>query len=369
MTISKIIDYDEENETFNLLSESLPKFKFDFKLREIPINLLDWDELISKYEKQIEVEINSNSQRLILECLGVACRITNRCEDAEKYLLKALSLSISQARTEAVIKNLIRLADVYRWLFNFDKAKLIYDQAKALILENNTSESIHASFHQHLGKYYFDQKYFGIAACEFQLAYKIRSGINASADQMESSKMALAEAKKQWPNHLEKNISIRIAKVSDAESVHNVHMFSINNICAKDYTADEIRVWGGRKYKPSFRIPSILNEIFLVVEFENSIEGFCQMEFVKNNKNSLRSSVLHGLYLTPEILKKNIGNVLIKLVIEYCRSENVKTIKLRSTLTALNFYKKMGFKQNGDIGGPIIDGIMVRGYPMKMDLE
>ena len=56
---------------------------------------------------------------------------------------------------------------------------------------------------------------------------------------------------------------------------------------------------------------------------------------------------------------------MMKLVFEYCVAHQISQITLRSSFTAFDFYKKYGFIQNGEMGGTIRDGILLRGYPMK----
>lgn len=60
---------------------------------------------------------------------------------------------------------------------------------------------------------------------------------------------------------------------------------------------------------------------------------------------------------------------MAELMIETARSEGVRTITLDSSLTAHEFYKKIGFQDSGPIKRTDIGGSSVRGYPMIMRLD
>lgn len=344
-------------------SDIFPEYDFDLNLRELPKNILVWEEFITGLTEKLKHESNQLEKRRLLESLGIACRITNRLSESEQHLLKALALSSGSSK---VIQNLIRLAHTYQWQNEFSKAKILFDQARNIINENDISPTLVAAYHQHFGKYYFDQGFFGLACCEFNLALKIRKEISAPQDQVDSSQLALDESKKRWNIQFDRNISIRRARISDAEAIHNAHMTSINEICVKDHNADEIRVWGGRAFDPAVRVPAIQNQFYLVAEYENKIEGLCQLRL--EITDNIKTAHLFGFYITPKILKRKVGHALMNLVFEFCRSEDVKLVTLKSTITSFDFYKKYGFIKTGELTGPIRDGVMIRGYPMEMKL-
>ncbi len=343
-----------------------PEYDFDQNLREQPKDTLVWEEFIAGLIEKLKHESDQLEKRRLLEYLGIACRITSRLSESERYLLSALALSSGSGNSSKVIQNLIRLAHTYQWQSEFSKAKVLFDQARSIINENDISSTLAAAYHQHFGKYYFDQGFFGLACCEFELAFKTRKEISAPQDQVKSSQLALDESKNRWNIQFDRNISIRRAGILDSEAIHNAHMTSINEICVNDHSADEIRVWGGRTFDPAFRVPAIQNQFYLVTEYENKIEGFCQLRL--EIKDNIKTAHLFGFYITPKILKRKVGHALMELVFEFCRSEDVKMITLKSTITSFDFYKKYGFIKTGELTGPIRDGVMIRGYPMEMKL-
>lgn len=342
-----------------------PAIHFNNQLKEIPNNIKEFESYTEELKRFFSISCIYLKNIKILENLGVALRILNRLDESETYLSKALSLSANESVSKQV-QNLIRLAHVYQWQRQFAKAKALFDQARSLINEFSISDTLRAAYHQHLGKLYFDQKLYGLSLIEFELAKKIRIQISAPKDQLESTEFSITKAKENGSLKIPEKFIIRRAEAKDAQEIHNAHMVSINEICSKDHTPEEIRVWGGRSFEQVNRIPAIQNQFYLVVEFNGKIEGFCQAKsFHSEQKNQIH---LHGFYITPTILKKRIGHLLMNLVFEYAHSENIFLITLKSTLTSFEFYKKYGFVKTGELTGPIRDGVMIRGYPMEKRL-
>ncbi|MBL7669483.1 MAG: GNAT family N-acetyltransferase [Bdellovibrionaceae bacterium] len=222
-------------------------------------------------------------------------------------------------------------------------------------------------YHQVQAEAYLAQGHFGLALIELELARKIASRATREDGKLEgnveSISKIISEIKKRFVPLVAENVVLRRAEELDAEQIHRAHMKSINEICSKDHSKEEIRVWGGRKYDPNFRIPAINGQFYVVVECEDQIEGFCQLEV--SAREDEKTARLKGLFVTPKILHKKVGAALIGLVFEYCRSLDIQKITLRSSFTAFDFYKKCGFVQTGEIEETLREGVGLRGFPME----
>ncbi len=159
---------------------------------------------------------------------------------------------------------------------------------------------------------------------------------------------------------------IRKASSQDAEAIHSAHMKSIQEVCSKDHTPDEIKAWGHRPYKEEQRKGSIKNDSVWVVEDHGIIEGYGHFKAFEKEGNQVGH--IYGLYLTPKVLRKNLGRSIIELMLVEAKEKKVKEITLESTLTAHDFYQKVGFKDTGDQITVEISGQKVRCYRMKMGL-
>ncbi len=225
---------------------------------------------------------------------------------------------------------------------------------------------LQASYHQHLGKLYFDQQYFGKAQSEFSTARSIRQRLCAPKDQIESSQKSLGEALKLWGRDFS-GIYIRKAVPNDAPGIHHAHMKSIREICSREHSPQEIQAWGHRPYREDQRLDSIKNDMVWVVEENGSIEGYGHLKIYE--KDGMKCGHILGLYLTPAVAGKSFGKVIIDLMMEEIKYAKVKQVFLESTITAQNFYRKVGFVSAGPEITVEISGAQIRCYPMKIELN
>lgn len=217
-------------------------------------------------------------------------------------------------------------------------------------------------FHLAQGRLYADRGFFDLALLEFELARKIASRSASSQSSLDAISEAINETKKLLTLPGPEHLVLRRAEELDAEQIHHAHMKSINEICSRDHSEEEIRVWGGRKFDPNFRIPAINEQFYVVVECEGRIEGFCQLK--TNDMPREGSALLSGLYITPKMLNQKVGAYLLNLVFSYCRYLDIHEVTLRSSFTAVEFYKKHGFTQAGEMVTTIREGVGIRGFPM-----
>jgi len=128
---------------------------------------------------------------------------------------------------------------------------------------------------------------------------------------------------------------IRPARIEDATGIFDTHRRSIQEVCAKDYTAQQIQTWF-----PSTRTPARYadfitnNEEVFIVELEKRIIGYLHIQ----------KDVLTACYILPEFINKGIGTALFQTAEGIFKKRNIKKITLTSSITALTFYQKMGMK-------------------------
>lgn len=161
-------------------------------------------------------------------------------------------------------------------------------------------------------------------------------------------------------------ILIRKAKIEDAEAIHLAHMKSIQDVCSKDHTPEEIKAWGHRPYKEEQRKGSIKNDSVWVVEDHGHIEGYGH--FKAFEKNGVQIGHIFGLYLTPKVIGKKLGRSIIELMLVEAKEKKITEITLEATITAHDFYQKVGFEDSGAQMTVEISGQKIRCYPMKMRL-
>lgn len=161
-------------------------------------------------------------------------------------------------------------------------------------------------------------------------------------------------------------MKIRRARPEDAWGIHEAHMLSIRTICSKDHSPEEVAAWGGRPFNEARWLEAIRDHFVWVVEIENKIEGYAHLRTYE--KDSLKLAHIHGLYLTLAAIGKGFGYQLAQLMINEARTAKAKRIGLESTITAHEFYRRLGFKDEGSQITVEIAGTPIRCFPMSIDL-
>jgi putative acetyltransferase len=131
---------------------------------------------------------------------------------------------------------------------------------------------------------------------------------------------------------------IRKAKLDDMKSVMRAHKLSIEEICSKDYTSEQIAKWADVNYSNDFWEKSVQEENHFLIEVANSIEGFCHSMVHENGDGEIK-----GLYFTKVINGRGIGREVFELSIDFLRQNRCPKVFIFATKTAKGFYEKMGF--------------------------
>lgn len=159
---------------------------------------------------------------------------------------------------------------------------------------------------------------------------------------------------------------IRRACIEDALGIHLAHIKSIQDVCSKEHSPEEIKVWGHRAFKEDQRINSINNQIVFVVVIENAIQGYGHLKLY--SENEIKKAHILGLYLAPSAIGLGIGkSLLLNLLIE-AKKNNATEVTLESTLNAKEFYLKNNFRDLGEIKSIILDDQPIRCIPMSLTI-
>ena len=159
---------------------------------------------------------------------------------------------------------------------------------------------------------------------------------------------------------------VRRARPEDALGIHETHMRSIREVCSKDHSPDEIRAWGHRPYRETQRLDAIKNQFVWVAEDNGIIVGYGHLGFQESTEG--KSGYIYGLYLASGVIRQGLGRQILALMIAECREQGVEGVALHSTLTALHFYRQLGFLDTGIQTAIEIGGVPIRCIPMELRL-
>src|SRR2546423_15674139 len=130
---------------------------------------------------------------------------------------------------------------------------------------------------------------------------------------------------------------VRRATLDDADAICEVHIRSIRELCAKDYTAQQIDSWTRYKSPDNYRRGMMeRGEVLFVAEIEEKIVGF----------SSLEKDEITSVYIAPEAAGRGAGRALVHAAEAHARDQGVRAIRLRSTITSIEFYQHMGYTRD-----------------------
>ncbi|MFZ4714669.1 MAG: GNAT family N-acetyltransferase [Bacteriovoracaceae bacterium] len=161
-----------------------------------------------------------------------------------------------------------------------------------------------------------------------------------------------------------RDILIRRASLTDSYAIHEAHMKSIQELCAPDYSEEQIAAWGFRQYNQEQRHSSILNNDVWVLEAMGRVEGYLELKIEPSDG----VAKLVALYLTSNFSKQGYGKILMNLMKEKCFETNTRKITIVSTKTAKDFYLKMGATILSEEINLSIGGVDIPGIKMEMSL-
>ncbi len=131
------------------------------------------------------------------------------------------------------------------------------------------------------------------------------------------------------------NIVIRPYQAGDEHGMCKSHVRSIEQICGKDHSPEEIRAWTGKK-NPEGYVFSMekRKERFNVLEINGEIKGFA----------GWFPGEVYGFYLDPDAAGKGYGRQLFEYTEQQMQQQFPGFMcTIISTVTSKGFYERMGF--------------------------
>lgn len=129
---------------------------------------------------------------------------------------------------------------------------------------------------------------------------------------------------------------IRKFEPNDAEAVSNVIRETMRVTNGMDYSMTILKPL--IEYFSPEKVLLLAHErICLVAEVNNRIVGTA----------SLEKAELCTFFVHPEFQGKGIGMNLLKTIESIARQKRIQTLKFASSLSAVSFYEKMGYRKNG----------------------
>ncbi|MCS7278581.1 MAG: GNAT family N-acetyltransferase [Thermodesulfobacteriaceae bacterium] len=142
-------------------------------------------------------------------------------------------------------------------------------------------------------------------------------------------------------------MQIRRALLEDREKFVKAYLLAYKELSDYKYrSSKEIKNYFNWLYKRD-------REGFWVAEEQNEVLGFVASDANWIGVEGEEVLEIHELFVIPEARNKGIGKKLLEKALKYGKEKDKKLVELwvgEKNFQAINFYKSLGFKENGVVG-------------------
>jgi putative acetyltransferase len=153
------------------------------------------------------------------------------------------------------------------------------------------------------------------------------------------------------------NISIRPARLSDLTEMQTLFVETIETVCKKDYTQEQIKVWTSAIEHNNRWTDRIQKQYFLITQIENKIVGYSSLQ---------DNDYLDLLYVHKDFQRQGIADQLYKEIEIEAIKRGSTILNSNVSITAKPFFEKKGFKTQFEQKN-ILNGIEIINFKMIKD--
>lgn len=132
------------------------------------------------------------------------------------------------------------------------------------------------------------------------------------------------------------SIEIRKAKISDTKEISKLLQDTIARVNSKDYSPEQVEFW--KKADTEEKVAKGIKDktrFTCVATLDNNIVGI----------GALKRNEITSIYVNADHLREGIGVQILDYLQKKALEKGIKKLKVESSLTAFEFYKKHGFKR------------------------
>ena len=162
-------------------------------------------------------------------------------------------------------------------------------------------------------------------------------------------------------------ISFRTAAGSDAESLLKTRRNAVVNYKTEQYSDVLLNAWAPKineeticKEAEALKNPDRITIVAEDEEAQSKLVGLCTI--------GISEGLLKQCYVLPEYSHRGIARELVNQVEKIAKEKGLKSLKLSSTLIALNFYKKQGYKELNAYNYELENGLQMPCIMMEKEL-
>lgn len=149
---------------------------------------------------------------------------------------------------------------------------------------------------------------------------------------------------------------IREFKERDAKELSELIIKNLETVNIKDYPQEAINALNPRNL-PDKLIQKSKNRVLLIIKEKKHIIGTA----------SLVENEVKSVFVKTDLHKQGVGKRLMQKIEEIAKEKNIKNLFLFASLTAVKFYKKLGYKVIKKESN-VLDNISLSVYRMEKTL-
>ena len=153
-------------------------------------------------------------------------------------------------------------------------------------------------------------------------------------------------------------LNVRRARQEDKEAIWRVHGRAIRGACAGHYSEEVIEIWAGGLRAEKYA-EAIDRYDFFVAEEDGEVVGFAEL--------GQETGEVQGLYVSPA--GRGVGRKLLSTLEERARAYGLKSMSLTSSLNAVAFYERAGFRAVEELTQTLRPGVVRASVRMFKELS
>jgi len=153
---------------------------------------------------------------------------------------------------------------------------------------------------------------------------------------------------------------IREAKQSDYNAMDFVFRASAKKLCAASYGSEVIEAWAGESWPERFIKGANDGNQQYVLLVDEVVVCFGSI--------NIERKLLVSLFVSPEFVGQGLGQIMINFLFDLAKSKGVEVLHLDSSLNAVNFYARNGFKEKARSKYKTQNGVIMESVQMECSL-
>ncbi len=129
------------------------------------------------------------------------------------------------------------------------------------------------------------------------------------------------------------DVSLRFAAEAEAAAICALHIRTIREVCAKDYTAEQVEAWTGPK-RPEHYVRPIREKRLVVAEVDGQLAGFSDYHANQNE--------ICAVYVSADFQRRGVGRALFRQLVEDLKARGYADAWFDASLSSVAFYEAMG---------------------------